>query len=269
MSHNRRRQDLAFYGRVAEYSEGAAREAINLSRKCRSKLVILSVVDANPELDALAPQISEKQERAARQNLDALLDHARKQGVEASTVVNRGEESYKYIVEEAVKNNSTLIVMGRRGRAGLKRLMMESVTARVIGHAPCNVLVVPWAAELGFRTIVVATDGSRYSTAASAEAIGLARRNGSALTVIAVVPAELATPTDIDFTMKEALYMESTKSLDAFKRIALENARNGILAQGVRDAEHDHSAGVALNGRSPSLLNLGRSFFKRKKQHKD
>ena len=187
----------------SEYSEGAAREAINLSRKCGSKLVILSVVDANPELDALAPQIAEKQERAARQNLDALLDRARKEGVEASSVVHKGEAAYKYIVEEAVKNNSTLIVMGRRGRTGLKRLMMGSVTARVIGHAPCNVLVVPRAAELGFRSIVVATDGSRHSTAASAEAIGLARRNGSELTVIAVVPAELATPTDIDFTMNQ------------------------------------------------------------------
>jgi len=33
--------------------------------------------------------------------------------------------------------------MGSHGRTGLKRLMMGSVTSRVIGHAPCKVLVVP------------------------------------------------------------------------------------------------------------------------------
>jgi nucleotide-binding universal stress UspA family protein len=65
------------------------------------------------------------------------------------------------------------------------------------------VLVVPRAAELAFKSIVVATDGSPYSTAAASEAIGLAKRNGSELTVISVVPAEIATPTDIDFTMNQ------------------------------------------------------------------
>ena len=81
-----------------------------------------------------------------------------------------------------------MIILGRRGRTGLKRLMMGSVTARVIGHAACNVLVVPRAAKVEFKNILVATDGSKYSAAAASEAIGLAKRNGSKLTVISVVP---------------------------------------------------------------------------------
>jgi nucleotide-binding universal stress UspA family protein len=187
----------------SEFSEGAIREAIKLAKKCSSKLSVLSVIDTNPEFDALAPQIMEKKEKAARQNLDAVQARARQEGVDCDTIVHEGEESYKYIVDEAIKNKSTMIVMGRRGRTGLKRLMMGSVTARVIGHAPCNVLVVPKAAQLEFKSIVVATDGSKYSVAAASEAIGLAKRNGSALTVISVVPSELMTPTDIDFTMNQ------------------------------------------------------------------
>jgi nucleotide-binding universal stress UspA family protein len=128
---------------------------------------------------------------------------AKQEGVDCDIAVREGEDSYKYIVDEAVKNKSSMIVMGRRGRTGLKRLMMGSVTARVIGHAPCNVLVVPKAAELGFMNIVVATDGSRHSMAAASEAIGLAKRNSSKLTVIAVVPAELVTPTDIEVAMSQ------------------------------------------------------------------
>jgi nucleotide-binding universal stress UspA family protein len=187
----------------SEYSEGAIREAMKLAKKCSSKLTVLSVIDTNPEFDALAPQLMEKKEKEARQNLDAVQAHARQEGVDCDTIVHEGEEPYKYIVDEAIKSKSTMIVMGRRGRTGLKRLMMGSVTARVIGHAPCNVLVVPKAAQLEFKNIVVATDGSKYSAAAASEALGLAKWNGSALTVISVVPSELMTPSDIDFTITQ------------------------------------------------------------------
>ncbi len=187
----------------SEFSEGAVREAIKLARTCSSRLSVLSVLDYNPEFDSVAPQIVEKKEKDARAHLEDVQSRAKKEGIECVTVVQKGADAYKNIVDEAAKNKSSIIVMGRRGRTGLKRLMMGSVTARVIGHAHCNVLVVPHAAKLGFKSIVVATDGSPYSLAAASEAIGLAKRNGSELTVIAIVPAEIATPTDIDFTMNQ------------------------------------------------------------------
>jgi hypothetical protein len=161
----------------SDFTEGAVREAIRMAKTCGSSLSVLSVLDYNPEFDSVAPQIVEKKERDARIHLEAVQARARKEGIECVTLVEKGEDSYRNIVDAAEKDKSTMIVMGRRGRTGLKRLMMGSVTARVIGHAPCNVLVVPRAAELRFKSIVVATDGSRYSTAAVSEAIGLAKRN--------------------------------------------------------------------------------------------
>jgi nucleotide-binding universal stress UspA family protein len=44
-------------------------------------------------------------------------------------------------VEAAQKNKINLIVLGTHGRTGLMRLLMGSTTARVIGQAPCDVLV--------------------------------------------------------------------------------------------------------------------------------
>ncbi len=187
----------------SEYSEGATREAIKLAKKCSSKLWVMSVAETNPEFEALAPQITEKAGKAARELVEALQARAKKEGVDCTGIVHQGEDSYKYIVDEAAKNKISMIVMGRRGRTGLKRLMMGSVTSRVIGHAPCNVLVVPRAAKVEFKNILVATDGSKYSAAAASEAIGLAKRNGSKLTVISVVPSELMTPTDIDFSVPQ------------------------------------------------------------------
>jgi nucleotide-binding universal stress UspA family protein len=47
------------------------------------------------------------------------------------------------IVEEAKKKNVDLIVMGTRGKTGLKRVFLGSVAQKVIGYAPCPVMVVP------------------------------------------------------------------------------------------------------------------------------
>jgi nucleotide-binding universal stress UspA family protein len=33
--------------------------------------------------------------------------------------------------------------MGSHGRTGLKRMLLGSIPAKVIGHAPCAVMVIP------------------------------------------------------------------------------------------------------------------------------
>ena len=181
----------------SEHSEGAIREALRLAKSCSTSLAVMTVVETNPEFGALAPQLVEKSEKAARQHLDSVKERARKESVDVETIVHEGEDSYREIVDEAARRKTTTIVMGRRGRTGIKRLMMGSTTARVIGHAPCNVLVVPRAAQVEFKNILVATDGSRYGMAAASEALGIAKRCGSTVTVVSVVPSETAAPMDI------------------------------------------------------------------------
>jgi nucleotide-binding universal stress UspA family protein len=46
------------------------------------------------------------------------------------------------IVQQAIKHEVDLIIVGSYGRTGLKKLLMGSVTERVIGGSPCPVLVV-------------------------------------------------------------------------------------------------------------------------------
>ena len=181
----------------SEFSEGAVREAISITRKCSSRLIAISVVETNPEYETIAPQLVEREIGKAKDNLEAIKDRASKDGVDCETVVHQGEGSYNYIVEEAAKKGAEMIIMGRRGRTGLKRLVMGSVTAKVIGHAPCDVLVVPKDAKVELKKILLATDGSRYSESASVKAIGIAKRSGAQLTVVSVVPSEAISPLDI------------------------------------------------------------------------
>ena len=183
----------------SEFSEGAVREAINLAKNCSIKLFAVSVVETNPEYEAIAPQLVEKAEKEARLHLESIKSRASKEGVDCEIMVCQGEEPHKCIIEEAEKNKVNMIVLGRRGRKGFKRLMMGSETARVIGHSPCNVnvLVVPRAAKLNFNNVLVATDGSRYGDAAVSEAVNIAGSCNSRLIVMSVIPSETESPFDI------------------------------------------------------------------------
>ena len=80
---------------------------------------------------------------AARHELDDLI--ARKQqtagGVPLSGVTVDGVPD-EGIVRQAGEGGADLIVMGSHGRRGLSRVILGSVTERVVRHAPCPVLVV-------------------------------------------------------------------------------------------------------------------------------
>jgi hypothetical protein len=174
----------------SEFSEGAVREAIKLAKTCSTKLYAFSVVQTNPEFEAMAPAVVEKAEAETRKTLDAVKERASAEGVDCEIAAMHEEEPYRAIISEAEKINAGMIIMGRRGRKGLARLMMGSNTARVIGHAHCNVLVVPRAAAPRYETILVPVDTSVYSERAVSEAINLAGMCGGSLIVMSVLQVE-------------------------------------------------------------------------------
>jgi hypothetical protein len=174
----------------SKYSESAIREAINLAKICSSNLIAVSVVKTNLEFDSVLPQFVEKAEQDAIKHLESVKAQATKEGVNCITVVSLSEEPYEDIVRHASRNNVDMIIMGTHGKTEMKRLMMGSVTALVIGHAPCNVLVLPLNAKVECKNVLIATDGSKYSDSAASEAIGIAKRCGSSLIVISVASSD-------------------------------------------------------------------------------
>ena len=61
-------------------------------------------------------------------------------------VVDSGQ-AYGTIIERAENEQIDLIVMSSHGRSGLSRMMIGSVTDKVLRMAPCPVLVVPLEKE--------------------------------------------------------------------------------------------------------------------------
>jgi len=173
----------------SEFSEGAIREALNLAKTCSSKLYVISVAqepDIREFADSYPLAAVEKLEKAVREHLESVQERAGKEGVSCEIILGRGPVPSKLIIEEAAKNNVELIIMGRHGRTGLTRIMMGSVTAKVIGDAPCKVMIVPRFSRISLEKILVPTDGSLYSEIATREAVSIAKRVGSSLIALSV-----------------------------------------------------------------------------------
>lgn len=174
----------------SRFSEGAIREALSLSKRCSSKVIALSVIKTNLEFEVTMPQVIEKEEEEAAKHLALIKARASKEGIDCETTIVHGEEPYQEIVAAAIESKSDMIIMGRHGRTGLLKLMMGSVTARVIGHASCNVLVIPPDARVECKSILVAVDGSRFSEAAAHEAVCIAKQCKSPVIVLSVASSE-------------------------------------------------------------------------------
>lgn len=217
----------------SDASKGAVAGAISLARVCSGKLYVTAVIETNPEYEVFAPQLVEKAENEARQHLEDVKAAALKEGVQCEVTVHHGDDPYKLLVEDAEKLQADMIVMGRRGRTGLKRLMMGSVTAKVIGHSHCKVLVVPAAAELDWKNVLAATDGSRQGNKAVMEAITIAKRCGSCLTIVSSIAADdLVQMEDSRLMFKDIadqMVAAMEKNIRELKELAL---KEGVKAEG-------------------------------------
>lgn len=117
----------------SRYSDAAAHAAGRLARLCELPLTVVS---------ATLPSHSEARKaeahEAAQRTLQAYLDD----GLQAEARVDAAERPEAAIVQAAETTGADLIVVGSHGRSGLQRVLLGSVSERVIGAAQGPVLVV-------------------------------------------------------------------------------------------------------------------------------
>lgn len=163
------------------HSEGAIREAISFASKCSSKLYACMVLETNPEYETIGSNVVEKEEEEAKAHLESVKSRAAKEGLACETIFHESIEASEAILDEATEKRVDMIVVGRHGRKGLLKALMGELAEKLVIHAPCKVLVVPKAAKIEYRSILVATDGSGHSIAAVEEGINIAKRCGSSI----------------------------------------------------------------------------------------
>ena len=125
----------------SRFSAVATDKAISFAQAYGGTLAVLSVVDVPPELYAEAPRAVEDLIKKARGYTAAVRKQAEAAGVAVETFVGEAEAD-EAILKLAGEQKANMIIVGSHGRTGLRRLLMGSVTEKVIGNSTCPVLVV-------------------------------------------------------------------------------------------------------------------------------
>ncbi len=177
---------VAFDG--SSSSQNALRQAFRLADDEKCWITVTTVAPSyEGDLDLMViGNIHEALRRPGKEILSRASEIARQESALIKTVLEEGE-AYERIVDLADAENCGLIVMGRRGVSHLERALMGSTTARVIGQSGRDVLVVPQGASIGWKRILLATDGSRFSESATSKALDFAAAYGGSLTAVSVV----------------------------------------------------------------------------------
>lgn len=126
------------------YSEEAAMRALELASHLKSEIILLSVVEIPFELYETATDIGKMVEHLkteAEEFIRKLKSKYKEKGIEVKGYVVEGIVEEK-ILEIAEKEEVDLIIMGSHGKTGLKRLLMGSVTEKVLTLGTKPVLVV-------------------------------------------------------------------------------------------------------------------------------
>jgi len=182
----------------SEFSRHAVEYAIGIARWYGASLTALNVLppitsSIPPTGEGLYPAFvfSPDDLRQFRTELDAFVRGAGEVDVPIEAMVLEGSLAGE-ITRVATELPADLIVMGTHGRSGFERLVLGSVTEKMLRKAPCPLLTVPRRApELVpvtlFRRILCATDFSPSAAKALALAESFAKETDAQLTILHVL----------------------------------------------------------------------------------
>lgn len=195
----------------SDSSKNAFRQACRIVREDKSWITVITTIPLyQDQFDVLSTKemVGKLLHEEAEKILSGIRNIAEQEDIYISTQIEEGIP-FQCIIDVSEVGGYDLIVMGRHGTSRVERALMGSVTARVIGNGTKDVLVVPENTSIGWDTIVLATDGSRYSVAAADKALNIAASYGGAITAVSVVDVNdeflVLAPEIVEKLIKEAI----------------------------------------------------------------
>jgi len=167
----------------------ALRQAHDWSTRLGVELVVCHVVPTHHRANPLFPQRNATDaistvdlERRVSELVQARVTEQTGRSAEAFRLVIDVGKPEAGILDAAAVWNADLIAIGSRGDTGLPRILLGSVSERVVRYAPCSVLVARPSSKRG--TVLAATDLSDASFPAIKAGAEQARHRGAKLVVL-------------------------------------------------------------------------------------
>ena len=187
-------------------------------------------------------------------------------GVQVSPVVEAGDTA-QIIAEFAQRNKVDLIVMPTHGRGPFRRMLLGSVTAKVLHDSNCPVLTgahiaAASAAPLVCRKILCAVDTDSRDLRVICWAREFAKEMNAEVHLVHAVPAALGPHAASEPDYREHLFVTAHKEMDRLKQQAgvtwETTIRGGSPEHAVRDLAEDLKADMVLIGRGELQEPFGR-----------
>ncbi len=128
----------------SEVSKNALRHAVELAKQNNGTLIAVHVIPPIDvtDIETFKPEtLMRGLKEEGEKILSEVKELAGKEGVKVQTVIEEGIP-FEKICEVAQNSDGDLIVMGSHGRTGIGKVLIGSVTERVISRAHCPVLAV-------------------------------------------------------------------------------------------------------------------------------
>jgi nucleotide-binding universal stress UspA family protein len=129
----------------SEPSINAANYAISAAKVYDAELIALHVIPSDVSLfGPSAPPHLEELKKVAQEYLDKVTQKARtiNSGIQVKTKLIASPSIVGGIVNFAEQEHVNLIIIGTKGKSGIKKLLLGSVASGVVTYAHCPVMVV-------------------------------------------------------------------------------------------------------------------------------
>jgi nucleotide-binding universal stress UspA family protein len=113
------------------HGDAAARAAQAVAAQCNVPVTVVSATTRSHSADRKAE---------ARTAVERVTAELRTAGISAEGLVSEGRPD-EVVIDTAASSRADLIVVGSHGRTGLTRLILGSISERIMGQAQCPVLI--------------------------------------------------------------------------------------------------------------------------------
>ena len=215
-----------------EFDTGAERVAFELARHHGTPLAGVLPLVINTEYEVVAPELAAQAAARAFAGVGEIRAAAAEAGVALDLGVRQGEDAAREILAEAERGGADLIVARRRGKRGfLAALPVGEMVMKVATRAPCDVLLVPRAARMWSRRVLVAVDASPAADHVTETAASIAVRFGLPLTIATVTAHDdAAGRAESDAILARAMTVALRCGAKAESQVATGRAAEGITA---------------------------------------
>jgi len=130
----------------SESAEKAASFGVEIARLSGAKVYAIYVIDTTPyysiPLDQVwSKEVYEQFDKVGHEITSDVVESARAAGLEAESIVLKGNPPER-ILNFSEEQNVDMIVVGSHGKGGFERLVIGSVSEKIVRHAKVPVLVV-------------------------------------------------------------------------------------------------------------------------------